>query len=944
MQQQQQQQQQQGNTDNMEEDKTHQRNESIYSMDSFVADFPPREGEKNNSPSPEKVTLRSHAYVSPSSSAATTPQALNNRNASFQDTIDSTSGFGNETPVPRQAPNPFFSPSYYNDDSEVSDGSFIIHETPLTPVAVKQQAQPLPTQPSQQLLPRQSQPLPKRATVAAGGADERDRFPSFDSIGSSSSIQYVHKPKPPSKPAPAPPPVNAPLTAEQIQRLPYHERRKLLAQRRQQQQQQSTSQLPSGPPPGMPQQQQQQLPQIQIQQQQQQQQLRNMSQQQQPPPVQMYPPQYVMPPPDMYGYPSSPIMMQQHPLHPGQTPYGRPPYQGVPPPPPPVGPPSGYGQGVPPPPPPMGPPSGYGNYPMPPQGMGYYPMPPPGYAVPPPPMQQQPPHRGSSPVQQQRGKEHLQTTGLPRGYTGAPREQQQVSSNNQSTIGRTRSSSFDSSDENKQGRRSAVPPPPPPPSSTHVRADSSGSISSFGSLDQSNHKDEDVDRRQEQDKSFLARLNPWAPKTPNVDDYHRKNQAFLKKANKDRQRGPSPSPKQEVRRVHLGSMDRPPPSRGTHKRLDSIDNDDWEEDEDGKKSMALKSDSRSAPHSVPRTYSSGEDSFGYEDGPRSQSRVPPRFKNRADIEADERSSLLPPPGISSNEQYDKVYMGQNSSSRMRPDNPEIYGSMTATLRTDNLAGGSRLAYDYEQSKKTRKKKKKSKSRSRRSRQEQTEESSDASYSSSSASSQDYQRWMKKRSRMLEKERSKLIKKWREEAKAEEEAVRLERENKQWYTRFRRYLDSEFGHVFEAAFKFLSWGEAFVANIPLTINAIALAVANLGVVWFKFAEENMESCEPVHYHSSQCSFPEFPGCFYCDTHARMYKLAVHFHWGCSIIAGILASLFICKLIIAPRVVFDELGSPTTAAPAGLFCMTLDIVFAGRGIVGQAFGKLLLLLPT
>lgn len=33
-----------------------------------------------------------------------------------------------------------------------------------------------------------------------------------------------------------------------------------------------------------------------------------------------------------------------------------------------------------------------------------------------------------------------------------------------------------------------------------------------------------------------------------------------------------------------------------------------------------------------------------------------------------------------------------------------------------------------------------------------------------------------------------------------------------------------------------------------------------------------------------------------------------------------------------VVFDELSSPTTASPAGLLCMTLNVVFAGRGMLG------------
>ena len=133
--QQQQQQQQQQDEQSDEKQTYHQRNESVYSMDSFVADFPSREGDtSNSSPSPEKP--RSHSYISPSSSAATTPASVqqhqhhHHRNPSFQDTIDSANNGSilftpsNETPIPRQAPNPFFSPSYYEDSSEISDGVF----------------------------------------------------------------------------------------------------------------------------------------------------------------------------------------------------------------------------------------------------------------------------------------------------------------------------------------------------------------------------------------------------------------------------------------------------------------------------------------------------------------------------------------------------------------------------------------------------------------------------------------------------------------------------------------------------------------------------------------------------------------------------------------------------------------------------------------------------
>jgi hypothetical protein len=193
--------------------------------------------------------------------------------------------------------------------------------------------------------------------------------------------------------------------------------------------------------------------------------------------------------------------------------------------------------------------------------------------------------------------------------------------------------------------------------------------------------------------------------------------------------------------------------------------------------------------------------------------------------------------------------------------------------------------------------------------------------------------MKKRSKLLEKEREKLIAQWKIEAQAEEIANREKSENGRLDRRLGRHIDQEVGAFLDRSLKFLTWAEAFIANIPLTIGAIALANATLGVVWFKFAEENLKSCMPVHFHSSQCNFPEFPGCFYCDKTQPIYEIAVHFHFACSMFGGFLALLFISKLFFARRVVFDELSSPTTASPAGLICMTVTIVAAGRGLVGQ-----------
>jgi hypothetical protein len=86
-------------------------------------------------------------------------------------------------------------------------------------------------------------------------------------------------------------------------------------------------------------------------------------------------------------------------------------------------------------------------------------------------------------------------------------------------------------------------------------------------------------------------------------------------------------------------------------------------------------------------------------------------------------------------------------------------------------------------------------------------------------------------------------------------------------------------------------------------------------------------------SAQCTFPEFPGCFYCDTSPKAYQVALKFHWACSTIAGLLALTFFTKLLVARRIAFDELSSPTSATPAGLICMTLDVVFAGRGFAGM-----------
>ena len=187
--------------------------------------------------------------------------------------------------------------------------------------------------------------------------------------------------------------------------------------------------------------------------------------------------------------------------------------------------------------------------------------------------------------------------------------------------------------------------------------------------------------------------------------------------------------------------------------------------------------------------------------------------------------------------------------------------------------------------------------------------------------------------MLRKERERLIAIWKEEHKREMEAMRKFEEANRWYNRFYNWSQTVFSSFTAKLKKFSSSAETCISNLPLTVGAIALAIATLGVVWFKFVEENLDTCVPVHYRAAQCTFPEFPGCFYCDKSVKWYQYAVRFHYFCSSIAGSLAFCFILKVIVAFRVVTDEMSLPTTSSPAGLTCMTLVLVGAGQGMIGQ-----------
>jgi hypothetical protein len=138
---------------------------------------------------------------------------------------------------------------------------------------------------------------------------------------------------------------------------------------------------------------------------------------------------------------------------------------------------------------------------------------------------------------------------------------------------------------------------------------------------------------------------------------------------------------------------------------------------------------------------------------------------------------------------------------------------------------------------------------------------------------------------------------------------------------------------ESIASFLATAEVFVANLPLTIGAVGLSWVTMGTVWFKFFEENSDSCTPVHFYSPQCTFPEFPGCFECNVEESLYQLALRFHYFCSLFAGCCCVLFFLKFIIAWKVVVDELRNPTTSTPMGVVCIATVCVFAGQGPIGE-----------
>ena len=235
--------------------------------------------------------------------------------------------------------------------------------------------------------------------------------------------------------------------------------------------------------------------------------------------------------------------------------------------------------------------------------------------------------------------------------------------------------------------------------------------------------------------------------------------------------------------------------------------------------------------------------------------------------ADERTHLLPPSGISTNEEADRN-RSERSSGLGRSYYHESPESSRATERVNNTTAMAVYQFEVEQAerarrKKRRKKKKKKKRRQARRRNRELGRNDDSDVSSSSTSSDsslEFNRWLDERSSFLEKEKARVVERWKAEARAEFEESRQRGSSKR-----RSQGSGAFRQLTKSVYKSLAYMESFFANLPLTIGAIALSTANLGVDWFKFMEENLESCQPVHFHSEQCTFPEVS--YFAETRAK-----------------------------------------------------------------------------
>ena len=476
---------------------THVRTDSAFSVDSFILEAKPTVSEDlDEADEGEKVVAQNtydegNAVSNPNQEASKIPHSP-----------VSTDSVGIRPPSPEHN---FFKKYTGNESDEVpSDGSIVFNYTP--PPAVQSMAR-----------------------------NDRSRFPSFDSVGSSGSL--VQKAAPP-RSANAPKTPSAAAAPPKPKILPYNERKRMQQRQAQQKEQQQKPPAPPSRPPPSP----------------------SNNMQAQPPfviPNQPFPPSNAQsphmyppfPPPQAYGIPSPPHHNFAYPPPPGMPPNALPPY-------------------------PHPPPHHHGAYqPIPPvdprqqQQQQYTISPIPPYKSRSGGLEVRPPtsstiiggnnNRATTP----RPRQHQQQPGP---YGGGARLPMQLPPPSQplppyqrGPVGAGRagggdlpwnsSSSFDSSEAGRQQRRRDLPPPPPPPPpppATHIRQESSGSVSSLGSQDRGSGLESEQQQQQQPKKGFFQRISsPWKTTVtnrpePTVSDFHRKNQAFLSKI--ERQNSSSP--------------------------------------------------------------------------------------------------------------------------------------------------------------------------------------------------------------------------------------------------------------------------------------------------------------------------------------------------------------------------------------------------------------------
>jgi hypothetical protein len=379
--------------------------------------------------------------------------------------------------------------------------------------------------------------------------------------------------------------------------------------------------------------------------------------------------------------------------------------------------------------------------------------------------------------------------------------------------------------------------------------------------------------------SFLDMLRMgWSPqsrntpsgtsrKRPNIEDFHRHNQDFLHRetllpilpAQAAAGVAPASSKQQHLRQ---GSQDHPPPSRGTHRRLQSISNDEWNEDE-------ATEDDHNNEGKLPAIPNVGSGYLRHGGGINSSNEEASESRSQLDEDGnendwddnfEEHTSLLPPSGISSNEQEEKdskygsfsIRRSQKKhapagAGRIRPQQrSSIEKGSSRTLKTSSVSDATVPAsksmpsrsrnVDTDTStqtdrrdnstpsmaRKARKKKYRRKSQKSRLNSESSERSED-----SSDSNMDYRQWTKKRASMLEKERAKLIEQWKAEARAESGKSAKEEEPGQWHRQQWRHAVAEFQKFATITFRGLTFVEAFIGNLPLTIGAVSLSIVSLG---------------------------------------------------------------------------------------------------------------------